>query len=268
MADGDAKAKAKHKPKAHFDERATAEMEQHLPTPQWSLRQKLALTARMLAAEDHGSGLAGQITARGEAAGTMWTARFGLGLEEIRAADFLLVDDDLQVLDGVGMANPSNRFHLWIYGARADVHCIVHTHPPYCSALSMIGVPLEAAHMDTSIFYEDCAWLAEWPGPPIGDDEGELISTALGGKNSVLLAHHGQLAASSTVEETAIRALYIERAARLQLLAMSAGTIQPLPPEAGREAHDYRLKRAPLDATFHYHARRVLRDQAECLEEA
>lgn len=259
--------KAGHKPKAHFEARATAEMKEHLAVPKWSVRQKLALTARMLATEEHGSALAGQITARGETPGTMWTARFGLGLEEIRAADFLLVDDDLNVIDGDGMANPSNRFHLWIYRARADVNCIVHTHPPYCSALSMIGVPLEASHMDTAMFYDDCAWLDTWPGPPIGDEEGELIATALGDMNSILLAHHGQLAASPTVEEAAIRALFIERAARLQLLAMAAGTIKPLPKEAGRHAHDYRLKPEPLNASFHYQARLALVDGADCLEE-
>ena len=102
----------------------------------------------------------------------MWTARFGLGFEEVRARDFLLVDEELNVLQGVGMANPSNRFHLWIYRARSDVHCIVHTHPPWCSALSMLGVPLRAAHMDTALLYDDCAWLDTWPGPPIGDEEG------------------------------------------------------------------------------------------------
>ena len=164
------------------ERRATAAMEKHLPRPEWSVRQKLALTARMLAAEEHASGLAGQITARGEGPGTMWTARFGLGFEEVRARDFLLVDADLKVVRGDGMANPSNRFHLWIYRARPDVHCIVHTHPPYCSALSMLGVPLRAAHMDTAMFHEDCAWLETWPGPPIGDEEGELISEALGEK--------------------------------------------------------------------------------------
>ena len=256
-----------HKPKAHFETRATAAMERHLPKPEWSVRQKLALTARMLAAEEHASGLAGQITARGEAPGTMWTARFGLGFEEVRARDFLLVDEDLNVIRGDGMANPSNRFHLWIYRARPDVRCVVHTHPPHCSALSMIGVPLHAAHMDTALFHDDCAWLERWPGPPIGDEEGELISEALGDKNSILLAHHGQVAAAPTVEEAAIRALMIEHAARLQLLAMAAGTIRDLPPDAGRQAHDYRLKPAPLNATFHYYARRVLEDAPECLDE-
>jgi L-fuculose-phosphate aldolase len=259
-------AQQRHKPKTDFDARATAEMERHLLTPSWTVREKLALSCRMLAREEHGSALAGQITARGDRPGTMWTARFGLGLEEIRASDFLLVDDDLKVIEGDGMPNPSNRFHLWIYRKRPDVQSIMHTHPPHVSALSMIGVPLKAAHMDTSMFYEDCAYLDHWPGPPIGDEEGEIISSAIGDKRSILLAHHGQLCACATVEEAAVLSLFIERAARLQLLAMAAGTIRDLDPEPARQAHDYRLKPKPLGATFHYFARQVLRDAPDCLD--
>jgi L-fuculose-phosphate aldolase len=240
-------------------------MDRHLVTPEWTTREKLALSCRMLAREEHGSALAGQITARGEDPGTMWTARFGLGLDEVRASDFLLVDDDLNVLDGDGMPNPSNRFHLWIYRDRPDVTSIMHTHPPYVSALSMLGVPLEVSHMDTSMFYEDCAFLDSWPGPPIGDEEGEPISTALGKKRAILLAHHGQLCACATVEEADVLSLFFERAARLQLLAMSAGTIQDLDPASARHAHDYRLKAKPLGATFCYFARQVLRTEPDCL---
>lgn len=255
-----------HKPKHEFDARASAEMQQHLATPHWSTREKLALACRMLAREEHGSALAGQITARGEAPGTMWTARFGLGLEEIKAGDFLLVDDDLNVLEGEGMANPSNRFHLWIYRRRADVFSIMHTHPPHVSALSMIGVPLKVSHMDTAMFHDDCAYLDHWPGPPIGDEEGELISSALGDKRAILLAHHGQLCACASVEEAAVLSLFIERAARLQLMAMAAGTIRDLEPQPAREAHDYRLKPKAVGATFHYFARQVLRTEPDCIQ--
>src|SRR3546814_12819316 len=79
-----------------------------------------------------------------------------------------------------------------------DVRSIVHTHPPYISALSMLGEELAISHMDTSMFYEDCAWLPHWPGVPIGDEEGELISTALGGKRSSLLAPPGPPVARGT----------------------------------------------------------------------
>jgi L-fuculose-phosphate aldolase len=165
--------------KAEYHARTTDEMQRHLTLPPWSLRQKIALTCRILAAEGHESALAGQITARGDRPGTYWMLSFGLGFDEARASNLLLVDDDLQLLEGDGMVNPSNRFHLWIYRRRPNVNAIVHTHPPYCSALSVVGQPLVAAHMDTAMFYDDCAYLAEWPGPPIGDEEGRIIHEAL-----------------------------------------------------------------------------------------
>jgi L-fuculose-phosphate aldolase len=254
------------RPKADYHAQTSAQMEQHLALPPWSLRQKMALTCRILAAEGHESALAGQITVRGERPGTYWMLSFGLGFDEACASTIVLVDDDLRLLEGDGMVNPSNRFHLWIYRHRPDVTAIVHTHPPYCSALALVGKPLVAAHMDTSMFYEDCAYLAEWPGPPIGDEEGRIIHEALGDKRAILLAHHGQLVATATLEEAAVLAIFIERAARMQLLAESIGTIKPLDPAAAREAHDYRLKARAVAATFHYFARRVLKHDRDVLE--
>ena len=216
--------------------------------------------------EGHEFALAGQITARGEKPGTYWMLSFGLGFDEAQASNMVLVDDDLNLLEGDGMVNPSNRFHLWIYRHRPDVNAIIHTHPPYCSALSMVGEELAIAHMDTSMFYDDVAFLPEWPGVPIGDEEGEIITKAIGSKRAILLAHHGQLVACGNIEEAAVLAIFIERAARMQLLARAIGPIKAIRPEHAREAHDYRLKPRAIGATFHYFARRVLRQGEEVLE--
>lgn len=245
--------------KSEYHRQTSERMERHFAVPAWSARQKLALAGRILGMEDHDSGLAGQLSARAEKPGTYYMLRFGLGLEEATPGNLLLVDDDLNVLEGDGMPNPSNRFHLWVYRAKPHVNAIMHTHPPHVSALSMIGVPLKAAHMDTSMFHEDCAWLAEWPGTPIGDEEGKLISEAIGDKRAILLAHHGQLCACGTIEEAAVLSIFIERAAKLQLMAMSAGTIKDVNPALASEAHDYRLKPRAVGATFYYYARRALR---------
>lgn len=252
--------------KQAYHERTAHEMERHLPKPDWTLRQKLALTCRILAGEGHESALAGQITARGPEPGTYWMLSFGLGFDEAQASNIVLVDDDLNLIEGDGMVNPSNRFHLWIYRHRAEVNAIVHTHPPYCSALSMLGEPLVAAHMDTSMFYDDCAFLPEWPGVPIGDEEGRIIHEALGDKRAILLAHHGQLVACKTIEEAAVLAVFIERAAKMQIMARAIGPIKKIKPEIAKEAHDYRLKPQSIGATFHYFARKVLKTQADCLE--
>src|SRR5512132_2967480 len=212
--------------KAEYHAKTSANMERFFKVPDWSPQQKVALACRILAREGHESGLAGQITARGEKPGTYWMLSFGLGFDEAQASNIVLCDDDLNLLDGDGMVNPSNRFHLWIYRHRPDVTAIVHTHPPYCSALSLTGQPLVAAHMDTAMFYDDCAYLAEWPGPPIGDEEGRIIHEALGDKRAILLAHHGQLVACGTMEEATVLATFIERAAHAQLMARAIGEIK------------------------------------------
>lgn len=228
-------------------------------------RQKLALTCRALFDAGHDSGLAGQITARAEAEGAYYTQRLGLGFDEITDANLLLVDEDLNVLDGDGMPNPANRFHSWIYRARPDVQCIVHTHPFHVAALSMLEVPLIVSHMDTTPLYDDCAFLAEWPGVPVGNEEGEIITAALGDKRAVLLAHHGQVVAGASVEEACSLAVLIERAARLQLAAMAAGTVKELPEQLAREAHDWTLSPQRSRANFAYYARRALARHPDAL---
>jgi L-fuculose-phosphate aldolase len=117
--------------------------------------------------------------------------------------------------------------------------------------------------MDHTMFHDDCAHLPEWPGVPIGDEEGRLIHEALGDKRSILLANHGQLCACATMEEATVMSVFIERAARAQLMARAVGEIKPIDPEHAKEAHDYRLKPKAVGATFHYFARRVLKEAQE-----
>jgi len=244
--------------KSELMRRAQEQLTANIADSRLTARQKLALTCRALFDAGHDSGLAGQITARAEQPGTYYTQRLGLGFDEITEANLLLVDEDLNVLDGEGIANPANRFHSWIYRARPDVQCIVHTHAFHVAALSMLEVPLVVSHMDTTPLYDDCAFLAKWPGVPVGNEEGEIISAALGDKKAVLLAHHGQVVAGASIEEACSLGIVIERAARLQLAAMAAGSVKELPEPLAREAHDWTLRPERSRANFAYHARRAL----------
>ncbi|OQW42951.1 MAG: class II aldolase [Proteobacteria bacterium SG_bin4] len=252
--------------KEQLIQQSFVQMDQHLQSAHYSKAQKLALTCRILFDNGHDSGLAGQITARGDTPGTYLTQRLGFGFDEICASNLLLVNEDLEVLQGDGMANPANRFHSWLYRARPDVQCIIHTHAVHTAALSMLEVPLEISHMDNCVLYDDIAFLPKWPGVPVGNEEGELISKAIGDKHALLLAHHGLLIASSSIEEACILALAFERAARMHLLASSAGSIQPIDPDLGREARDWILRGQRSAVAFAYYARRTLRKGPECLD--
>lgn len=187
--------------KEYFDQRATEEMGRFLKTKDMSLKERLAYSARILAMTGQEAGLAGQLSARSDREDTYWTLRFGLGFEEATPDDFIEVDQDLNTVSGEGMANPATRFHLWVYRNRPDVMSIIHTHSPWASALAAARQPLVISQMDMTPLFNDCAFLSEWPGVPIADHEGTLISEALGGMKSIILAHHGYLTAGVTVEE-------------------------------------------------------------------
>ena len=251
--------------KLQLMQRAHLNMEKLIPDLELTDREKLALTCRILFDKGHDSGLAGQITCRVLGANTYITQRLGLGFDEITADNLIEVDHDLNPIKEEGMPNPANRFHTWIYKQHPEINCIIHTHPTHIAALSMLETPLVISQMDTTALYNDCSFVSEWPGVPVGNEEGELISNALGGNRAVLLAHHGQLVTGKTIEEACNLAVLIERAAKLQLLAMAAGTIKPLPDALAQEAHDWVSTDKRNKINFAYYARQALKHHSDCI---
>lgn len=240
--------------KAYFMDRVSREMEEDLGILQMSQPEALAACCRILAREGHESGLAGQVTALGEKPNTWWTLKFGLGFEEATTERMVLVDEDLKPLSG-GRANPGVRFHVWIYRKRPDVKAIVHTHAPYASALAATGKPLRTIHMDSAMLH-GTAHLPEWPGVPVADDEGRIISAALGSAKTILLSNHGLLTVGASVEEATYLAVFFERAARMQIRAMAAGGFKEVKPELAEEACRFLLQPSIVRGTFAYWARR------------
>lgn len=240
--------------KQDFIERVNREMAEDLSALKGTTTQLLATACRILAAEGHESGLAGQVTARAEKPNTWWTLEFGYGFDEATAGRMVLVDEDLKPLSG-GRPNPGVRFHVWIYRKRPDVRAVIHTHAPYASALAATGQPLRTIHMDSAMLH-GTAHLPDWPGVPVADDEGRIISGALGEAKTILLANHGLLATGTSVEEAAYLAVFFERAARMQLRAMSAGGFKEVKRELAEEARDFLLQPSIVRGTFAYWSRR------------
>jgi glycerophosphoryl diester phosphodiesterase len=116
---------------AYFDQLVAQEMGKHLHAPAWSVKQKLALTCQMLAAEGHESGLAGQISARAEPPGSFWTLKFGLGFDEATEDTLIRVDDDLGTLEGEGI--PTFNEVLERYKGRVHLHTEIKGYSPSLS---------------------------------------------------------------------------------------------------------------------------------------
>jgi L-fuculose-phosphate aldolase len=104
--------------------------------------------------------------------------------------------------------------------------------------------------MDITSLHDDCAFLGDWPGLPIADYDGVVISEAIGKMKSIILAHHGYLSARETIEEVTYLSVYLERAARMQVRARAFGPLTPVDHALAKEAHDYLLQPAIVKATF------------------
>jgi L-fuculose-phosphate aldolase len=188
----------------------------------------------------------------------------GLAFDEATPDSWLLIDPQMQVLEGAGAygirePNPATRFHLWVYRSRADVHAIVHTHPPAASALAAAKTPLIVGHMDATPLFDDTVFLPEWPGLPTADREGEIIAGALGHHHALLLAHHGLLTAGRSVQEAAFLAVFMERMAQLQINAAPLGGVQPIDPTEARRARDFLRTDRIMNITFDAWSRRAAR---------
>ena len=231
----------------------------------WSDAEKMTLACRMLAADGHETIVPGLICVRTAKPDVFLTLPMGIGFEEVGPRHILTVDKDFNVLAGRGKPPKAVGFMIKILQLRGDIVCGIHTHALYTAALSMVGEPLAVAHMDATMFHDDCAFLKEWPGNPVTELEGEIISTALGPKRAVLLANHGLATVGQTIEEAAWMALCFERAAKMQIRARSIGPLTSIDPEYARDAHNYMVDPSMIATQFNRFARRVLRQDPGCL---
>src|SRR5690349_12894963 len=81
--------------------------------------------------------------------------------------------------------------------------------------------------------------LTFWPGVPLADREGEIISTTLGARSAIMLSHHGMLTVGRSVQEAVVLAVTMERSARIQVRAAALGGVKPIGGEDVRKARDF-----------------------------
>ncbi len=129
-----------------------------------------------------------------------------------------------------GPLKPSSewRFHLDIMRARADIGAIVHSHPPYGTALAMLGKPILAAHYMIALFGGPIIACTKYA--PYGTKElSDLAIAGLSDRHGVLLGNHGAIATGAALESAMHRAVELEALARMYYLAIAVGRPTILP---------------------------------------
>jgi len=152
-------------------------------------------------------------------------APFGLHWSEVRASDFMVIDFSGRMLSGAGPIEDTALYiHLPVHRSSPRARCVLHTHMPYATALSMLENPrLEMAVQSAIGFHEQIAYECDYNGLAYDAAEGERLARALGEKSVLMMANHGVLVVAESVAEAFERLYFLERASQAQVLALSTG---------------------------------------------
>jgi ribulose-5-phosphate 4-epimerase/fuculose-1-phosphate aldolase len=151
---------------------------------------------------------------------------FGLHFSEIRASDLLILDGSGSIVDGQGTVEASAfHIHSSVHRANANAVCVLHTHMPYaCAILGTKDGRLELCHQNAARFYGRIAYDYEtggFQGLALDNQEGSRMARDLGDKTILMMECHGPLVTGASVAQAFDNLYYLERAAQVQVLAMS-----------------------------------------------
>jgi len=166
---------------------------------------------------------------------------FGYAFREITASRLLVCDFDGNVLQGEGQPEATAFFiHARLHRAQPRVRAAFHTHMPCATALSMLeGPPLVWAGQTALKFYGRTAVDENYQGLALDNTEGDRISDALGDADIVFLKNHGVMVTGPTIAEARDDLYYLERAAEVQLKAMSTGRpLKAVPPDIAQRTYE------------------------------
>lgn len=198
-----------------------------------ALRVDLAAALRWAARLGLHEGICNHFSVAASPAGDRFLVNpLGLHWSEIRASDLLLADADGRVLEGEHEVEPTAFFiHSRIHLANPLARCVLHTHMPYATALTLVeGGRLEMVEQNALRFYDRIAYDDDYNGPAMDASEGDRLAAALGNKPIAFLAAHGVIVAGPTIHAAFDDLYYLERAAQLQVLARSTRlALRPVP---------------------------------------
>src|SRR5580704_14913661 len=119
------------------------------------IKQKLIIAGKILVAEGQDDFTRGHISMRlPDNAALFFMKPHSIGLDEITMDNILTIDLDGKVVAGTARRHSEVYIHSEILKARADVNCVIHTHPPYSIALSATGRPMKGYSQPGALFYD------------------------------------------------------------------------------------------------------------------
>lgn len=149
----------------------------------------------------------------------------GYLFQELTASNLIVCDLDGRVLRGSGeLRKVAFHIHARIHLANPAATCVIHVHPRYLTALSMLADPrITLSHHNNLMLNDRIAIDHEGGAPADSHAEGDRLAAALGDKSILLMGGHGVTVVGPTVHDAFDECFIAERTAMYQVTAMSTG---------------------------------------------
>ena len=195
------------------------------------LRKEVSRVARQLTSSGLVTGTSGNVSAR-TPEGNVLVTPSGVDYEVLGPEDVVLVDLDMNVLEGTLVPSTETPMHTGIYKARQDVDAVVHTHSRFATTLACLGWEIPPVHyMLTTLGPDGRVPLA--PYTLYGTEElANHAANALGeSHNACLLRTHGTITVGESADKAFSRTVVLEEMAEVYYRARLAGEPILLTPE-------------------------------------
>ena len=193
---------------------------------EWKARVDLAACYRLIALAGLDDQTATHITLRvpGED-GHFLINPYGLLFCQVTASNLVKVDIDGKIVsDSEYRINPAGFvIHSAIHGARADAHCIIHTHTVAGMAVSCLEEGLLPISQKSLRFAGKRLAYHDYEGKADDLDERGRLVQSLGSANALILRNHGLLTCGPTVGRAYHAMMNLEKSCATQLAAMASG---------------------------------------------
>lgn len=192
---------------------------------EWSARVELAAAYRLAALMGWSDMISTHLSCRVPGRHDQFFINpYGLMFEEMTASALVKIDVEGNKLSEspYGVNKAACTIHSAVHMGRDDAHCVMHLHTNYGTAVSMqkhglLPISQQALTVMSLLKYHD------YEGVAFDLAERERLLADFGDGAMLILRNHGVLTVGETVGEAFARMNRLERACRLQILALSGG---------------------------------------------
>jgi len=149
---------------------------------------------------------------------------YGVFFGEMTASALVKIDLDGNIVqETTSFINPAGfTIHSAIHAAREDAHYVMHLHTDQGVAVAAQAEGLLPLSQQALIVMPQLAYHG-YEGIALNHDERERLVADIGDKRLMLLRNHGTLAVGATASECWLGMFTLERACKMQVMALSAG---------------------------------------------